>query len=81
MTFLTIEQFKTATGVASFTRVFNPISGKWFLKTTTGETFKCQQDLDVSAPLSFIFDEEEGEDATQACLINVTSQWEEHETW
>ena len=81
MTFLSIQEFKTATKVASFTRTFNPISGKWFLKSACGRTFKVQQDLNVDLPLSFIYDEEEEEGIDEACLINVTSQWEEHETW
>ena len=79
MKFLTISEFKTATGITSFTRTFNSISGKWFIKASNGQTYKCQQDLDVKANLAFIYSEDES--VSDACLINTTSQWEEHETF
>ena len=79
MKFLSVAEFKSAVGISSFTRTFNAISGKWFLKASNGKFYKCQQDLDTQGNLSFIYDEDETID--EACLINTTSQWEEHETF
>lgn len=60
------DQFKEHFKCNTFSVLNNPKTNKLFVATDNGKTFRCQQDLDATAPVNFI-----GEDMDNLCLVNI----------
>lgn len=71
LTNLTNQQFKQTIGCESFQVVKNPKNDKLFVSTSNGKTFRAQQSLDVTKPISWLIPDGNIEDA---CLINASEQ-------
>ena len=63
-----ISEFKAKIGAEKISVIKNPATGKLFTSATSGHNFKCQQDIDLQKPMTFLV--EDGVIET-ACLINV----------
>lgn len=72
MEFITIGQFKELVGLdanASIQIIKNPKTDKAFASTDKGN-FKVQQDLDIHAPIRFMY--ESLDKVSEGCIANVT---------
>lgn len=65
--FLSINMFKQQVGATKLDVLRNPNTGKLFVAADNGTNYNCQQDLDVTLPLSILIPDG---DLTKACLIN-----------
>ena len=63
---LSVSQFKSDFKCDTFTVLRNPKTGKLFVSTDNGLTFRCQADISLVAPVQFI-----GEDKDNLCLVNT----------
>jgi hypothetical protein len=63
---ISVGGFKQHFNCNNFSVINNPKTNKLFVATDNGKTFRCQQDIDVSAPVNFI-----GEDMDNLCLVNI----------
>lgn len=72
--FLTIEQFKTKIGASEVQVLKNKKTGKLFMATDTGESFKVEQEIDPKKDMKVLVPEEGG--IAEACLVNVANSAE-----
>ncbi len=63
-----ISEFKAKIGADKISVKRNPATNKLFVVATSGDSFKCQQDIDLQKPMIFLV--EDGVIET-ACLINI----------
>jgi hypothetical protein len=63
---LSVTQFKADFKCDAFTVLRNPKTGKLFVSTDNGLTFRCQGNISLAAPVQFI-----GEDKDNLCLVNI----------
>jgi 3'-phosphoadenosine 5'-phosphosulfate (PAPS) 3'-phosphatase len=63
---VSVADFKANFNCNTFSVISNPKTQKLFVATDNGKTFRCQQDIDVNAPVNFI-----GEDMENLCLVNI----------
>lgn len=66
--FIPIAKFKEMVNADKLDVIYNEKTEKHFVSADNGETYKAQGDLDVST--SMVFMRAEGEDISEACLIN-----------
>lgn len=71
--FMSIGAFKKAIG-GSFRVVFNENTQKFSVLDEFDTFYRCQQDIDTDAPMSFLI--EEGKSIEDACLVNVSGTGE-----
>jgi len=69
VTFMTVNEFKSAIGMAGekASVVKNPNTGKLFVSIGT-KNYKCQQDISASKEMKFLV---ENSNLEEACLTNV----------
>ena len=65
--FMSINMFKHNVGATKLEVLRSPKSNKLFVAADNGLNYKCQQDLDVKAPMSILIPDGNLE---LACLIN-----------
>jgi len=68
--FMTISEFKIATGCNTLAIVKNPNTGKLFAQSNTGKNFRCKGALDITKPMSVLI---ESGDLDNACIVNGSS--------
>jgi len=68
VTFLSVDQFKAKVSQDSLDVIRNPNTEKLFVASEDGSRWKAQQDLDANAPMAFLIDHG---DIDEACLVNV----------
>lgn len=71
--FMSINMFKQNVGATKLEVLRSPKSNKLFVAADNGMNYNCQQDLDVTLPLSILIPDE---DLTKACLINPSASAE-----
>ena len=71
--FMTVSSFKENTGIKSMQVLRSPKSNKLFVAADNGSNYNCQQDLDVTKPMSILVPDN---DIAKACLINPSSSAE-----
>lgn len=73
ITFMSVNEFKAATGVTTFRIAHNPATKKMASYANTGKVFKAQQDIDVTQDISVLIPNNE---LDNACFVNVKNQLE-----
>ena len=62
-----LSEFSNLEGFKSMSVVKNPNTGKLFVSATNGHSYRCEQQIDLEKPLTWLL---EGDDLTDACLVN-----------
>lgn len=68
LTNISISEFKRVHSVDTIQIVKNPNTSKLFAACSNGVNFKVQGDIDVTKPINFLYDTEEGMD--KGCFVN-----------
>lgn len=71
MLFISVSQFKAKLNISAIEVVINPKTQKQFASTSAGN-FKVEHNLDASAPIRFMYEDEAT--FSEGCLVNITPQ-------
>ena len=69
VSFLSVSEFKTQTGINTMEVLRNPNTNKLFLAGDNGVNYKCEQLIDSSKTMKMLVPENGA--LTDACLVNV----------